>query len=68
MPVKVRQVIRGIERDGWVMVQQTGGHRQFKHPLKRGRVTVSGNSGKDVPPGTLRNILKQAGLIEDELK
>jgi predicted RNA binding protein YcfA (HicA-like mRNA interferase family) len=37
-------------------------HRQYKHPSKTGRVTVSGNPGDDIAPGTLNNILKQALL------
>jgi predicted RNA binding protein YcfA (HicA-like mRNA interferase family) len=37
-------------------------HRQFKHPLKLGRVTVAGRSSDDVAPGTLNSILKQANL------
>ena len=51
-----------IEKDGWFQVPAKGGHRQFKHPTKLGRVTISGNLGKDVPIGTLNSILKQAGL------
>ena len=39
-----------------------GSHRQFKNPRKPGRITVAGKSGKDLPTGTLKNILKQAGL------
>jgi predicted RNA binding protein YcfA (HicA-like mRNA interferase family) len=39
-----------------------GGHRQFKHPTKPGRVTVSGKLRDDLPPGTLNSILRQAGL------
>ena len=39
-----------------------GSHRQFKHPSKPGTVTVSGNPSVEIPPGTLNNILKQAGL------
>jgi predicted RNA binding protein YcfA (HicA-like mRNA interferase family) len=60
--MKAREVIRMIERDGWYQVPATGGHRQFKHPSKPGRVTVPGNLGRDVPIGTLSSILKQAGL------
>jgi predicted RNA binding protein YcfA (HicA-like mRNA interferase family) len=44
------------------MVAQKGGHRQFKHPTKPGRVTISGGEGKDVPSGLLNSILCQAGL------
>lgn len=68
MPFKVREVVTAVERDGWELVTQRGSHRQFKHPDKPGRVTVSGNGGKDVPPGTLKSILRQAGLTEDDLR
>ncbi|MBW3571244.1 MAG: type II toxin-antitoxin system HicA family toxin [Gemmatimonadetes bacterium] len=40
----------------------SGSHRQFRHKVKRGTMTVAGNPSKDVPTGTLLNILKQAGL------
>ena len=62
MPVKVRDVVKQIEADGWVHVRTKGSHRQFKHPNKPGTVTVAGKPGLDVPPGTLSSILKQAGL------
>lgn len=51
-----------LRRDGWMQVATRGSHRQFKHPLKPGRVTVAGKPGDDLPPGTLNSILKQAGL------
>jgi predicted RNA binding protein YcfA (HicA-like mRNA interferase family) len=60
--MKVKDLIRRIEADGWVQVRQRGSHRQFRHPLKPGTVTVAGKPGVDVPPGTLNNVLKQAGL------
>ena len=49
-------------RDGWMQVRTRGSHRQFTHPFKPGTVTVSGKAGIDVPPGTLNNVFKQAGL------
>ena len=58
----VREVVRMIENDGWVMVAQKGSHRQFKHPTKTGRVTIAGNPKDDLAPGTLNSILRQAGL------
>jgi predicted RNA binding protein YcfA (HicA-like mRNA interferase family) len=61
--VKVRELIRTLEDDGWVLVRTRGSHRQFHHPTKAGTVTVSGQSGVDVPVGTLRSALKQAGLL-----
>jgi predicted RNA binding protein YcfA (HicA-like mRNA interferase family) len=60
--VKVREVIKMIEEDGWRQVRTTGSHRQFKHAVKSGLVTVAGKPSLDVPPGTLKSILKQAGL------
>ncbi len=60
--MKVREVIRMLERDGWVQVVTRGSHRQFKHPTKPGRVTVSGNLGDDMPKGTFASIKRQAGL------
>lgn len=51
-----------LAKDGWYLIPSKGGHRQFKHPTKPGRVTIPGNLGRDVPPGTLNSILKQAGL------
>ena len=60
--MKVRELIRMIEHDGWTQVRTRGSHRQFTHPVKSGTVTVSGKSGIDVPPGTLNSVLKQAGL------
>ena len=47
------------------MIAQKGSHRQFKHPTKPGRVTIAGNSGDDITPGTLNSILKQAGLKKE---
>lgn len=63
MPLKVGEIIKLLEADGWYQVGQRGSHRQFKHPVKPGRVTVPvGRNSKDLPLGTERNILKQAGL------
>ncbi|HSR49839.1 MAG TPA: type II toxin-antitoxin system HicA family toxin [Acidobacteriota bacterium] len=62
MPTKVREAIRMLKADGWYEVKSKGGHRQFKHPDKPGRVTVPGNTGHDLAPGTFNSILKQAGL------
>lgn len=58
----VREILRIIEDDGWIMVAQKGSHRQYKHPEKTGRVTVAGHPKDDIAPGTLNSILRQAGL------
>lgn len=63
--MKVREVVRMLERDGWTLVAQRGGHRQFRHPTKPGRVTVAGNLGQAMA-GTLANILRQARLSKEE--
>jgi predicted RNA binding protein YcfA (HicA-like mRNA interferase family) len=62
--MKVRDVIRLIERDGWFLVATRGSHRQYKHPSKPGRVTVAGKPSDDMAPGTLNSVLKQALLKE----
>jgi predicted RNA binding protein YcfA (HicA-like mRNA interferase family) len=60
--VKVRDAIRKVELDGWTLVRQKGSHRQFQHPAKPGTVTVAGHPSDEVPTGTLKNIMKQAGI------
>jgi len=60
--VKVREVIKILEKDGWIYTRTRGSHHQFKHPEKRGLVTVAGRGGDELAPGTLASIYKQAGL------
>mgnify|MGYP001584726206 FL=1 len=60
--MKVKEIIKLIEEDGWFYIGQTGSHRQFRHPVKKGKVTIAGKLSVDIPPGTLNSILKQAGL------
>jgi predicted RNA binding protein YcfA (HicA-like mRNA interferase family) len=64
--MRVRDVIKLIEADGWRLVNIKGSHRQFKHPFKCGRVTIAGKLDMDLHPKTLKSILKQAE-IEDIL-
>ncbi len=54
--------LEALRRDGWVQIAQRGGHRQFVHPIKPGRVTVAGKPSKDLPHVLHRSILNQAGL------
>ena len=56
-----REVIARLKADGWYEVNVVGSHHQFKHPSKKGRVTVK-HPTKDIPPTTLRSIEKQSGL------
>jgi predicted RNA binding protein YcfA (HicA-like mRNA interferase family) len=62
--VKVKDVIRLLENDGWFLVGTRGSHRQYKHLTRPGRVTVAGKPSDDLAPGTLNSILKQSGLKE----
>jgi predicted RNA binding protein YcfA (HicA-like mRNA interferase family) len=60
--VKVREIIKLIEQDGWLLDRTRGSHRQYKHGIKRGLVTVAGKPGDDLARGTQNSVLKQAGL------
>ena len=62
--MKIRDILKLIEADGWYLVATKGSHRQYKHPKKAGRVTIAGHSNNDLAPGTLNSILKQAKLKE----
>jgi predicted RNA binding protein YcfA (HicA-like mRNA interferase family) len=64
--MKIRDIIKRIEQDGWSVVATRGSHRQFKHPLKPGRVTIAGHPGDDISPGTLSSICKQAQIDQGE--
>jgi len=63
MPRKVGEVIKMLEADGWVLNRTRGSHRVYVHPDKPGIVVVPGKLSKDLPLGTERSILKQAGLL-----
>ena len=60
--MKYREILRLLERDGWMLDRTRGSHAQYRHPVKAGTVTVAGKPGKDVPEGTAKSILRQAGL------
>jgi predicted RNA binding protein YcfA (HicA-like mRNA interferase family) len=62
--MKVRDVVFGLEADGWRLVRQKGSHQAFKHPRKPMVVTVPGNWNDDLPVGTLKSILRKAELNE----
>ena len=57
-----RELIAKLKADGWKLVKTVGSHHQFKHPLKKGKVTVP-HPKKDLPMGTARSVMKQAGLL-----
>lgn len=58
--MKVADIIRSLEQDGWFLVSTKGSHKQFKHAIKTGRVTIAGKGSDEIAPGTLNSILKQA--------
>lgn len=60
--MKVKDIVRLIEQDGWYLARTRGSHRQYKHPHKPGLVTVPGKLSDELASGTLASILKQAGL------
>jgi len=63
---RVRDVVKLLTDDGWILVETHGSHRQFKHPTRRGRVTVAGKLSKELPAGTFKSIFRQAGLDPQE--
>jgi len=63
--MKVREIIKVLEEDGWFWVRTRGSHHNYKHATKVGKVTGPGRPNDDVRPGTLNSILRQAGLKEE---
>ena len=64
--MQVRDVLKMLRQDGWVIVRTKGSHRQLKHEVKPGTVTVAGHENLELHPKTLKSILRQAGLAEQE--
>jgi len=60
--MKVRDMLKKLLDDGWFLARTKGSHRQYKHPTKRGLVTVAGHPSDDLAPGTQNSIFKQSGL------
>jgi predicted RNA binding protein YcfA (HicA-like mRNA interferase family) len=60
--MKVKDIIKMIERDGWYLDRTRGSHRQYKHFSKPGIVTIAGKPSDDIRKGTENSIIKQAGL------
>jgi len=59
--LKIRDILKRLNKDGWELKRQEGSHRQFKHPEKKGRVTVAGHPILDLQGKTLDSIFAQAG-------
>ena len=63
--MKPRELLSLLERDGWYLVRTKGSHQVFAHPVKKGLIVVAFHASVDIKSGTLRSILKQAGLKEN---
>ena len=60
--MKIRDIVRLIEEDGWILSRMRRSHRQYRHPAKPGTVTIAGHPSDEIHPKTERSILRQAGL------
>ncbi len=60
--IKVSRILEALNKDGWVLTAQKGSHRQFKHPVKPGKVTVNGHPSDVVCGFLLKSIESQSGL------
>lgn len=60
--VKVSKILRELKADGWFKARQRGSHREFKHPTKKGVVTVNGHEKDDICGFLLKSIEAQSGL------
>jgi mRNA interferase HicA len=61
--MRVGELVRRLEQDGWVAARQSGSHRIYRHPTKPGQLVVPIHMGKELATGTLHSILKKAGLL-----
>ena len=66
--MKIRDVVKLLEDDGWYLVTAKGSHRQYKHATKSGRVTIAGQPNDDLAPGTLNSVFKQAQIAKPKKK
>jgi predicted RNA binding protein YcfA (HicA-like mRNA interferase family) len=60
--MKIRDVLKLLDGDGWLLRNQEGSHRQYVHPAKPGKVTIAGHPSDELDPKTKKSILKQSGL------
>lgn len=65
--MKIKKIIKLVEKDGWYLVRTTGSHRHYKHPVKKGIVTIAGHPDMEMAKKTLNCVLKQAGLTREDM-
>ncbi len=67
--MKVKEVMKLIEKDGWYLVRQKGSHMQYKHAIKKGLVTIACHRmSDDIARGTLASIFRQAQIDKTDIK
>lgn len=66
--VTAAEALRAVQRDGWRSARQVGSHAHLAHSVKPGVVTIAMHAGEIIPPKTLRNIIRQAGLTVDQFR
>ena len=60
--MKVAQLLKFLEREGWIIARIKGSHRQLKHPIRKGLITIAGKPSDEIKKGTLGSILRISGL------
>jgi len=66
--VKIRTLVRALEKDGFELKRKSGSHKTYKHPERGTRITVSyHHSGETATPGLLQEVIKAAGWTEADL-
>jgi predicted RNA binding protein YcfA (HicA-like mRNA interferase family) len=65
--MKVRELLKLLEQDGWYIDRTRGSHRQLRHATKPGTVTVSGHASDTVHPKTLKSVFRQARLEDQQI-
>ncbi|HWS83714.1 MAG TPA: type II toxin-antitoxin system HicA family toxin [Ktedonobacteraceae bacterium] len=66
--MKVRDVIKRVEADGWYHVGTRGSHRQYKHPVKKGRTTIPGHPSDEMDPSVYNSVLEQAQIDKKQIR
>lgn len=67
-PLSYRQIKRKLENAGFTLIQQRGSHVKFARETEQGVKTVMVPKHREVKIGTLRSILRHAGLTTDEFE
>ena len=64
--LKASEIIRILEKHGFVLISQRGSHQKWRHPASRKQVIVPYHKGNQLPLGTLKSIIEGSGITEDE--